>query len=276
MTPMGTSGSTEEATSETRLLHKVHTAEGETLALCDVRASLLEGGGRLLKAAMQSSASALLAIQLQVEKLEQLRALQARLMEVELDTRRELARNIHDGVQQDLAALSIEVGRLKHRCPTDDLREQALECNARITEITQEVRRIGRGLHPQALMERGLLGALEEDAERLGRSVVLNVEPDRLPPRIEVALYYMLAEALNNVQKHANAAKVSVSVNRAGEFVTADVTDDGIGGAALTLGGGLHGIEDRVRAMRGALKIESQKSSGTRLDITIPLNEDDL
>lgn len=263
--------SSDEATSEGRRLHKVHTAKRETLALCDIRASLTEEGG-LLRAAMQASTSALLAIQLQVEKLEQLRAVQTRLMEVELETRRELARNIHDGVQQDLAALSIEIGRLRRRCPTCELRDQVSECGTRVAGITQEVRRIGRGLHPQALLERGLAGALEEDAERLGTSVALDVESGRLPPRIEVAMYYMLAEALTNVHKHANAETVTVSVRQTGEIVVADIVDDGVGGAALTFGGGLHGIDDRVRALRGSLTIESERSRGTRLGIKVPLS----
>lgn len=255
-----------------RTLHVVQTPKGETLAICDVDAALAEGGN-LLNAAMQACASAFIAIQLQMETLEQVRAVQGRLMEVELETRRELARNIHDGVQQDLAALNIEISRLRNRCSSDELRSQATECSARLNDITQEVRRIGRGLHPQALLERGLAGALEDDAERLGRTVAIDIGPRRLPPRIEVALYYMLAEALNNVQKHAAAEKVSVSVEKADDTVVADVIDNGKGGAALTFGGGLHGIDDRARALRGALEIQSVPMQGTHLRISIPLNE---
>jgi signal transduction histidine kinase len=258
-----------------RCLHQVRTAGGETLAVCEVDAGVAARDG-LLRAAMNASTSALLAAQLQVEKLEQLRAVQARLMEVELATRRELARNIHDGVQQDLAALSIEIGRLRRLCPTDELRDQSSECITRVVEITDELRRITRGLHPPALLERGLVGALEEDAERLGRSIEFVEDPGRLPPHIEIAMYYMLTEALTNVQKHAKAEKVSVSVRKTGYTVEAELTDDGVGGAALTFGGGLHGIEDRARAMRGTLKIESERCRGTRLWIKIPITEGNL
>jgi signal transduction histidine kinase len=121
------------------------------------------------------------------------------------------------------------------------------------------------------LLERGLAGALEEDAERLGRSVALDVEPTRFPPHIEVAMYYMLAEALTNAQKHAHANKVSVSVKKESESTVAEIEDDGVGGAVLTFGGGLHGIEDRVRALRGTLEIQSRVSRGTHLTIKIPL-----
>jgi signal transduction histidine kinase len=255
---------------EGRALHEVRTADGETLAVCDV-SGLLVAQQRMLRSAMQASTPALLAARLQVEKLEQLRALQVRVLEVELATRSELARNIHDGVQQDLAALHIDMGRLRRRCPTEDLRELADECGARIAEITSEVRRIARGLHPQALQQRGLAGALEEDAERLGRRVTLDIASGRLPPQIELALYYMLSEALTNAQKHANARNVSVSVRIAGDRVVAEVADDGAGGAALTFGGGLHGIDDRVRAMGGTLEIHSGRGHGTRISIGMPL-----
>jgi signal transduction histidine kinase len=261
--------SPEEASAAGRQLYTVQTAAGETLALCDIREPL--AGSRLLAAATQAAASALLAAQLHVEGLEQVRAVQARLLDVELQTRQELARNIHDGVQQDLAALAIDVARLRRRCPTDELRELAGECGDRITDITEAVRRIGRGLHPQALMDRGLAGALEEHAERLGRNVALDIAPVRLPPPVEVAMYYMLAEALTNVQKHSQASHVAVSLEKAGDLVTAVVSDDGVGGAAPTIGGGLHGIDDRARAMRGALKIDSRHARGTRLSISIPL-----
>jgi signal transduction histidine kinase len=256
---------------EGRSVHQVWTAGGETVAVCDIRGPLVEEK-RLLRSAMQASAPALLAAQLQVEKLEQLRAQQVRMLEVELTTRRELARNIHDGVQQDLAALNMDMGRLRRRCPAGDLRELTDECSARITEITGELRRIARGLHPQALLERGLAGALEEDAERLGRRVTLELGPDRFPPQIEVALYYMLSEALTNAQKHADARDVSVSVRVSGDRVVAEVVDDGQGGAAPTLGGGLHGIDDRARAMGGALEISSERRHGTRIRIVMPLH----
>ncbi|WP_328474803.1 ATP-binding protein [Actinoplanes sp. NBC_00393] len=137
--------------------------------------------------------------------------------------------------------------------------------------MIEQVRSISRGLHPTSLAHDGLAGALEEAAEGFGRRIKLDVPARRFPPRIELAMYYILSEALTNVMKHAGAESVQVRVAASDDAIVGEVEDDGRGGATVTLGGGLHGVEDRVRALRGRLELTSRTGEGTRLTVTIPL-----
>jgi signal transduction histidine kinase len=121
------------------------------------------------------------------------------------------------------------------------------------------------------LTELGLSAALEEHAEQLGQRISLDVPGHRLPPTAEMTLYYALTEALTNAHKYANADAMSVIVRIGESDVVGEVVDNGIGGASVTLGGGLHGVEDRVRVARGQFEVESPPGNGTRVRVTLPI-----
>lgn len=249
---------------------EIRTPAEEPLAVC-VRGAGPASGDAVLRATLEASGSALQAVQLQLVHAEEMRDVQDRLMAAEDDGRKELARNLHDGVQQDLAALRLQLTGLIGQADPGTTRDRLSECGERVVAVIEQVRAISRGLHPTSLAHDGLSGALEEAAESFGRRIRLDVPAERFAPRLELAMYYILSEALANVIKHAEAESVHVRVDVSGHAVVGEVVDDGRGGATVTLGGGLHGVEDRVRALRGRFELTSQAGQGTRLTVTIPL-----
>jgi PAS domain S-box-containing protein len=199
---------------------------------------------------------------------EDLRASRARLVEVADAERRRIQRNLHDGAQQRLTAVLLSLGRLRE---SDGHREELLDLA--IDELAtglQEIRELASGLHPSVLAERGLTPALEALALRTPVPVELNALPDRrLPEPVEVAAYFVVAEALANVQKHAGARRIVVRATDDRHRLTVEVSDDGVGGADLA-GGGLRGLADRVEALGGRLTLESPAGAGTRLRAEVP------
>jgi signal transduction histidine kinase len=135
----------------------------------------------------------------------------------------------------------------------------------------EELRELARGIHPAVLTERGLEAALRTLADRAPVPVELTRLPrDRLPDAVEAAIYYLVAEAITNVAKYAQATSASVAVERSNGFATVVVRDDGIGGAEPAPGSGLVGLADRVEALGGRLHIESPVGRGTQLSAEIP------
>ena len=201
---------------------------------------------------------------------QELRASRARLVEVADAERRRIQRNLHDGAQQRLTAVLLTLGRLREWGDgRDELLAQAIEELARGLE---EVRELAAGLHPSVLSERGLAAALKALALRAPLPVELEALPDRrLSEQVEAGAYYVVAESLANVQKHAGAQRVVVrAVADEGRLVV-EVADDGVGGADEE-GGGLRGLVDRVEALGGRLALESPAGGGTRLRAEIPLD----
>jgi PAS domain S-box-containing protein len=198
---------------------------------------------------------------------EELRASRARLVEATDAERQRIQRNLHDGAQQRLTAVLLTLGRLREAPDPAELDFAVEELAAGL----QELRELAGGLHPAVLAERGLRAALEALALRTPVEVELEALPDRaLPEPVEAAAYYVVAEALANVQKHAAACKVVVRATADdGRFVV-EVTDDGRGGADAH-GGGLRGLADRVEALGGRLVLDSPDGAGTRLLAEIPL-----
>ena len=133
-----------------------------------------------------------------------------------------------------------------------------------------ELRDLARGLHPAVLSQAGLGPALESVAERLPVPVRLDVPPDRFPPTVETAAYFLACEAMTNAARHAGARQVQVVVAVAGNRLCVEVTDDGVGGADPVGGSGLTGLYDRVAALGGSLSVESPPGSGTRIAASIP------
>jgi PAS domain S-box-containing protein len=199
-----------------------------------------------------------------------LRASRARLVEVGDAERRRIQRNLHDGAQQRLTSVLLSLGRLrKHPAGNGALLDQAID---ELAVGLQDLRELASGLHPAVLAERGLVPALEALALRAPVPVELAAVPDRrLPEQVEVCAYYVVAEALANVHKHAGARRVVVTaiVDDAGFSV--QVADDGAGGADPE-GEGLRGLVDRVEALGGSLAVASPAGEGTRVTARLPLS----
>jgi signal transduction histidine kinase len=205
-------------------------------------------------------------------QLEEVRASRRRIVEAGDAARRRVERDLHDGAQQRLVGLSLGLRMLEDRCrdvpgAADDIDGLQLELRSAL----QELRELARGLHPQILTEEGLGAAVESLAERSAVPVRVTVDGDeRLPEPVEATAYFVVAEALTNVSKYAQATSATVAVARWNGSLLIDVTDDGIGGAALGAGSGLLGLEDRVAALGGVLAVESPAGRGTHLHAEIP------
>jgi PAS domain S-box-containing protein len=200
----------------------------------------------------------------------ELRASRARLVEVADDERRRIQRNLHDGAQQRLTAVLLSLGRLRESPAQrdDELLQLAID---EVSGGLQEIRELASGLHPSVLAERGLVCALEAVVLRAPLPVDLLARlDDALPEQVEAAAYYVVAEGLANVQKHAGASRVEVEVRTADGTVIVEVRDDGVGGADVE-GSGLRGLADRVEALGGRLTLTSPAGAGTRLLAAIPL-----
>jgi signal transduction histidine kinase len=198
----------------------------------------------------------------------ELRASRARLVAVADAERRRIQRNLHDGSQQRLASALLSLGRVRASSDQDDaLLQRGID---EVASGLQEIRELASGLHPSMLTERGLIAALEALALRAPVSVELNARADRRwPDAVEAAAYYVVAEALANVHKHAAAHRVSVTVAADDDHLFVVVADDGVGGADAN-GGGLRGLTDRIHALDGRLTIDSPPGGGTRLRAEIP------
>jgi signal transduction histidine kinase len=205
---------------------------------------------------------------------EDMRASRARIMRAADEAREKLERNLHDGAQQRLVAVSISLRLALTKL--SDSPEQARELLAAATdELTQamdDLRELARGIHPSMLTERGLGPAIEVLASRAPIPVAIENElEERLPAPVEAAAYYVVAESLTNVAKYAEASQVGVRVRCRNGDAHVEVVDDGIGGADASRGSGLRGLADRVEALDGRLGVESPSSGGTRVWAKIPL-----
>ena len=205
---------------------------------------------------------------------DELAASRLRIVEASDEERRRLERNLHDGAQQRLVALSVAL-RIAQRKVADEPDEaRALLAGAadELGEALVELRELAQGIHPAVLTERGLESALEVLAARAPLPVELDVTlPERLPEQVEAAAYYVASEGLANVVKHARADSARVRVARENGHVTVAVEDDGVGGAALEGGSGLYGLRDRVETLDGRLRVESGAGAGTILRAELPL-----
>jgi PAS domain S-box-containing protein len=207
------------------------------------------------------------------EAREELAASRARIVAAGDAERRRLERNLHDGAQQRLVALSLTlrlVG-MKVAGGEPDAPQLLRQASAELTEALKELRELARGIHPSILTDRGLVPALEMLAGRASVPVELCVTLDRRPPgQVEAAAYYIVAEALTNASKHAQASQVRIGVRRADDSVLVEVADDGVGGADQRGGSGVRGLGDRVEALGGTLELRSPVGAGTTLSARIP------
>ena len=188
--------------------------------------------------------------------------------------RARIARNLHDGAQQRLVATGqlIDLARRALDASPERVRELLEQAREQVTAANAELRELARGLHPVRLTEAGLAGALESLAAGSVLPVqVTDLPQRRLPDVIEASLYFLVAEAVTNAGKYAQATKVVVSIRQQGPVVICEIRDDGIGGASTAAGSGLAGLADRLAALGGTLKVTSPPGEGTRLHATLPV-----
>jgi signal transduction histidine kinase len=206
-------------------------------------------------------------------KLAELRASRERMLRVGLEERRRLERNLHDGAQQRLVALALSMRMARDKLHEDPEGAESLLVGAgeELESALEELRELARGLPPALLGERGLRPALETLALRAPVPVELRaVPPKRLPEGVELAAYYVVAEALTNVAKYAAANRATVSVEHDNGRVVVAVADDGVGGADPEQGTGLRGLADRIAVLEGRLEVDSEPGRGTTVKASIP------
>jgi signal transduction histidine kinase len=247
---------------------------GERMAVLIHDASLVDEP-ELLDAVQAAAAIALENGRLQAQlsaRLEELRGSRRRMIEAGQLERQRLERNLHDGAQQRLIALSLELGLLEERLQADpEIRSRLDQARGEIALSLEELRDVARGLHPAVVTGHGLAVALESLTARATVPVRLTVELDeRMPERLEVAAYYVVSESLTNIAKHAGATSATVDVNRLHGQVVVEIVDDGVGGADTERGSGLRGLADRVEGLGGRLRIWTPRGGGTRVRAEMP------
>jgi signal transduction histidine kinase len=204
-------------------------------------------------------------------RLQELRVSRLRIVEATDAARRRIERDLHDGAQQQLVALSLELRLLRGRLKDPDAIPLVDAISERLATALVELRELARGIHPALLTERGLGPAIAGLADRGRLPVELDVQvQERLPAPVEAAAYFLVAEALTNVARYAQAQSVVVEVVRQGAHVLVRVADDGVGGVVVSAGSGLRGLQDRLAAVDGTLHIDSPPGGGTRLEARIP------
>jgi signal transduction histidine kinase len=229
----------------------------------------------LLEAVTAGAGIALEKAQLHAElraRLEELQGSRARILEAGRAERKRLERNLHDGAQQRLIALSLELSRLEAQLDGDrDAATRLATARREIAASLEELREVAHGLHPAVVSGHGLAVALEQLTAHAAVPVRLSVNIDsRLPEALEVAAYYLVSESLANVGKYASASSASVEITRREDDVLVEIVDDGIGGADESRGSGLRGLADRVEALGGRLRVWSPAGGGTRVRAEIP------
>ena len=204
--------------------------------------------------------------------MDELRSSRARIVEAGDTERRRLERNLHDGAQQRLVSLSLSLSLMEGQLESPEQAATVAALRSELTDALEELRELARGLHPAILVDHGLGAALDALAARVSIPVELDIDLDgRLPAPIEAAAYYVVSEALTNVQKYAGASSAKVKVARLDDELVLEVVDDGVGGADTKRGSGLQGLADRVEALGGSIAIDSPAGGGTLLRAQIPL-----
>ncbi|MER6815787.1 ATP-binding protein [Spirillospora sp. NPDC000708] len=254
-----------------RWRHEVRTSAGEPLAAVDTD-DRLRGHEPLVEAALVAGGRALETVRLQAAArthLERARDARERLVRVQAAERERLAAELQRSAQQRLRALEELLAELE-RAVGPRAREHARACRRELAEAAAELDGLARGVHPAILTDAGLDAAMRLVAGRAPVPVRLDLPGRRYPPEIESTLYFALCEALANAAKHAGADEIRLSVRDEAGRVVAEVRDDGAGGAGAVPGGGLAGLTDRVRALRGHVDVESPPGRGTTVRITLP------
>jgi len=255
-----------------RLVEFIRTEAGTPIAVVIADPALARYRG-LFDAAVQTSGLALKHAQFQAqaarEKLEQVRASQARIIEAGLAERRRLERDLHDGVQQHLLGVAARLTAAMTRTTDPEAAAAFGQARDGLKQVLAELRDLAHGIHPAVLSQGGLAAALEDVAERLPLPVRVTAPARRVGAAVEATAYFVACEALTNVVKHARADSATVTVSINESQLDMEIADGGVGG--VTRGGqGLANVLDRVSALGGEVAIDSPPGQGTRLVVTIP------
>jgi signal transduction histidine kinase len=248
--------------------------DGRELGMLVYDASL-DDDPELVEAVAAAAAIALDDARLQAEsegRLAELRASRERIVAASDAERRRLERNLHDGAQQRLVSVALQLRMIQSHIREDPALAEQLVTSAtdELSQALQELRELARGIHP-AVLNHGLEAALKSLASRASVATTLSFEPgERLPEPVELAAYFVACEALANVAKYARATRTTVRVSRRDGRVVVEIADDGVGGADESAGSGLQGLADRVAALDGTLRILSPPGRGTVLTAELP------
>jgi signal transduction histidine kinase len=206
-------------------------------------------------------------------KIDTLRETQARSVDIAIADRRQIERDLHDGAQQRLLALGMNLGMAleKFESDPDEARGLVDDAHRELQRAVAELRNLARGVHPAVLTDRGLDAALSALAARSPVPVRLDVGlPERPPASVEATAYFIVAEALTNAARYANASAVDIRVRRSGDRVDIEISDNGVGGAELRAGGGLAGLADRASSVEGTLRVSSPTGGPTVIEAELP------
>jgi signal transduction histidine kinase len=235
----------------------------------------LDAGPELVQAAAAGASLALDNERLKADlraRLEELRASRARIVEAGDEARRRLERDLHDGAQQQLVALALELRLLERKASSDPETAAVIQrAGAQLGAALDDLRELAQGIHPAILTDRGLGPAAEAATRRFPLEVDLDVRVEgRYSPAVEAAGYFVVTEALTNVVKYAHPSRVAVRLTDEDDDVVVEVVDDGVGGADPDRGSGLRGLRDRLAAVDGELMVDSSPGRGTRVVARIP------
>jgi signal transduction histidine kinase len=207
-----------------------------------------------------------------VVKLDQLKASRLRLVEAAEAERLRIQRNLHDGAQQRLVVLLLELRRIDAQTRGGEVGPIVKNAIQEAEGAIEDLRHLARGLHPPLLLDRGLVAAVRAGVGRVSMPVELELSLERrLPAAVEAAAYYVCAETVTNAVKHAQASTISLRIEDTGQTLRVSVRDDGCGGIGDTDGTGLRGLRDRVEALDGIFEVESQPGQGTWVLAMFPL-----
>jgi PAS domain S-box-containing protein len=263
------------------LEYRIVRADGEIRWVLDRGHLVSAAGGRVWcdgaifdVTERRAAEEALRTHEIEQARTEEMRASRARIIQAADNARRRIERDLHDGAQQRLVALALEIRLARNAVEKDPGSAGSLLAHIgdELGEASAELRELARGIHPAVLTERGLAPAISALADRAPVQVeVVEVPEDRFPPAAEATAYFTVAEALTNVAKYAEATHATVRLARANGELQIEVRDDGKGGAQATPGSGLAGLADRVGALDGVLEVESPPGEGTLLRAVLPL-----
>lgn len=238
------------------IIHDPAVAEDPTLVQGVAAAARFAVGNERLQAEVRA-------------QLELVRASRARIVEAADAERRRVERNLHDGAQQGLLSLAVDLRLLADQATEEGLAASLDQAADRAAAAFDELRQLSRGLHPSVLSDRGLAPALEYLAESATLPVTVDVVRERFPAPVEATAYYVVAECLANATKHAQASSVHVAIRRSPDRLEVEVVDDGVGGADAG-GSGLRGLGDRLATVDGELTVTSPPGEGTRVRAVLP------
>jgi signal transduction histidine kinase len=247
--------------------------EGQPVAVLVHDPAVLEDPGLLeavASAAQLAASNARLRAEVQARVVE-LEVSRRRILAARDEERRRLEHRLREGAERRLGELADTLRRGRRFASGERTRDQMARAEDQLARTLEEVRRLAHGLHPRVLSEHGLAGALEVLAKDLSLPVQVEVRGDQVPERVAVAAYFVCAEALTNVAKHAAAAHVAVAVTSSGGWVRVEIADDGVGGADPGRGSGLRGLADRVETFGGTLRVESTPGHG---ELTLGVSAD--